>query len=288
MSLGRALLAFPSRQPATGSCNDLRMGPLTDRRYLRDSPYRETANLVARSNLHERYGRGDWFRWIASQAPWPDHGLVLEVGCGTGRLWADAADIVPDSSRVVLCDLSPTMVRESLAVADGATGGSVAALPQLPFPDDSFDLVIVSMVMQHLDVPEPAIAELARVTAPRGALVIGAAGEQHLDEIMVLRRRFGDDDATIGGAFGAGGLDAATERVARSFSRVDWQRYEDQLVVDDREAIVDYLRSWSPLDDADDDTLQRLRAEVDRQFDAEFGVMTITKDVGCIVARSPS
>jgi ubiquinone/menaquinone biosynthesis C-methylase UbiE len=42
----------------------------------------------------------------------------------------------------------------------------------MPFADSSFDLVTCSMVMEHLDAPEKAVAEITRVLAPGGAVVI--------------------------------------------------------------------------------------------------------------------
>lgn len=263
------------------------MAKLTDPAYLRHSQYRDTSNLLARSNLHERFGRGDWFEWISSHAPWPDRGRILEVGCGNGRFWIDAAELVAEEASVVVTDLSYSMVRETCAADGPERAGSVVALPQLPFAAGAFDLVIVVMVMQHLDDPGPAIAELARVTSANGSLVIGAAGDRHLDELVAIRRTFSDDVTTIGGDFGAGGLEFAAERVQRSFGVVGWHRYEDQLVVDDRNALVEYLRSWPPLDDIDDRTLRHLDAEINRRFDPVTHSMTITKDVGCIIGSEP-
>ncbi len=42
----------------------------------------------------------------------------------------------------------------------------------LPFADRSFDLVTCNMVMEHLGEPVRAVAEIARVLAPGGALVV--------------------------------------------------------------------------------------------------------------------
>ena len=46
------------------------------------------------------------------------------------------------------------------------------SLYEMPFPDSSFDLVTCNMVMEHLDRPERAVAEITRVLTSGGAVVI--------------------------------------------------------------------------------------------------------------------
>lgn len=57
-------------------------------------------------------------------------------------------------------------------------------------------------------------------------------------------------------------------------------------MVDDQNAVMEYLRSWPPLDDIDDRTLRHLDAVINRRFDPVHS-MTITKDVGCIIGSEP-
>jgi SAM-dependent methyltransferase len=145
---------------------------LTDLTYLRHSQYRDTSNLLARSNLHERFGRGDWFKWISSHAPWPHRGRILEVGCGNGRFWIDAAELVAEEASVVVTDLSYSMVRETCAADGPATAGSVVALPQLPFADGAFDIA-TSVYLFH-ELPRNArrnvLAELLQKRCGAGSL----------------------------------------------------------------------------------------------------------------------
>ena len=53
--------------------------------------------------------------------------------------------------------------RISFAAADGA---------RLPFEDDEFDTVVFTEVLEHLEEPAPTLAEIARVLAPDGRLVL--------------------------------------------------------------------------------------------------------------------
>jgi ubiquinone/menaquinone biosynthesis C-methylase UbiE len=87
---------------------------------------------------------------------------VLELGCGTGRLLAEA-----EAAARVGIDVSPAMTRvargRKLAVA-------VADAHALPFPDGAFDAVIAGKgVFRYLDY-DRAMAACARVLAPGGRL----------------------------------------------------------------------------------------------------------------------
>jgi len=103
---------------------------------------------------------------------------LLEIGCGAGNLLLQAA--VPGSYPVAL-DLSMqalTFVRSRLEEANSdpqaATGFACtqAIGEYLPLEDESFDCVLMSEVIEHLEVPQISIREAARVLRPGGRLLI--------------------------------------------------------------------------------------------------------------------
>lgn len=97
---------------------------------------------------------------------------ALEAGCGPGRL---LAGLVAMGLRTYAVDTSPEMLMlASARVTDLDERGAcvaVADLQQLPFPNDSFDLVCTAGVVEYLEDDEKPLAELARVLRPGGALV---------------------------------------------------------------------------------------------------------------------
>jgi SAM-dependent methyltransferase len=88
---------------------------------------------------------------------------VLDIGCGEGVLteqWAKALG----SGRVVGTDLEdPKLEAEWATRRRPNLQFEVMPVESLSFADDEFDLVAATEVLEHVDHPEAAVAEMARV-----------------------------------------------------------------------------------------------------------------------------
>lgn len=100
---------------------------------------------------------------------------VLDCGCGPGTLTLGLAQAV-DPGQATGIDIEPGMVDRANALAD--EGGiknvefRVDDITDLSFPNDCFDLVFVSAVLEHLPDPVVALKEIRRVLKPGAATVI--------------------------------------------------------------------------------------------------------------------
>ena len=100
-----------------------------------------------------------------------DH--VLEFGCGPGWFSPTIAESVP-RGRLVLCDIQ----EEMLAAAARRTErfGNVWTVrsdgESLPFPDASFDAVLLSAVLGEVADPAACLRELRRVLRPGGSVTV--------------------------------------------------------------------------------------------------------------------
>jgi ubiquinone/menaquinone biosynthesis C-methylase UbiE len=92
---------------------------------------------------------------------------VLDVGCGKGRFARVLAERYPGASMVGL-DLAEAMLRH-VPVGVGACAGSMTALP---FPSGIFDCAYATESLEHAVDIEGAVAEMCRVVAPGGRIVI--------------------------------------------------------------------------------------------------------------------
>jgi len=103
---------------------------------------------------------------------------ALDVGCGTGTLALAVARHVGSSGRVVGIDPSAQQIARARAKAarvHAPLDFQIAVIEQLPFPDQTFDVVFSTLMMHHLPAPlkRQGLAEIARVLKPGGRLVIG-------------------------------------------------------------------------------------------------------------------
>lgn len=91
---------------------------------------------------------------------------VLDAGCGTGRNLEDYARLGP----VTGIDPSETAVR--FCRSRGVESVLRAEVEDLPFEDQSFDLLCATDVLEHVDDDRLALSELRRVAAPAAHLLI--------------------------------------------------------------------------------------------------------------------
>ncbi len=97
----------------------------------------------------------------------PVKGVLLDAGGGTGRVsWP----IRSKAGQVVVSDLSLAMLERALH--KGGVQAIQAHAERLPFPDNTFERIVVVDALHHFCDQEPAIADLLRVLARGGRLVI--------------------------------------------------------------------------------------------------------------------
>ncbi|WP_062197798.1 class I SAM-dependent methyltransferase [Massilibacterium senegalense] len=110
---------------------------------------------------------------------------VLDVGCGTGRFLIRG---INEARSVTGIDLSPGMIEfaekivQESNVATKATflAGDACALP---FPNQSFDVVIATCLLFLLPNPEDGLKEMMRVVKPNGKLAILNPSEQLTEQV---------------------------------------------------------------------------------------------------------
>jgi SAM-dependent methyltransferase len=99
---------------------------------------------------------------------------VLDVGTGTGLTAELAAARVGPHGSVIGID--PSMGMLALARERRGITAVRAALPGLPFPATSFDVVLANLVLSHLPDLDRGLADVRRVLRPDGRLGATAWG----------------------------------------------------------------------------------------------------------------
>jgi len=109
---------------------------------------------------------------------------LLDLGTGTGRILELFGPHIRSGEGV---DLSREMLAIARAALDraGLTNCTLrqSDLNQLPFRDQSFDIITIHQVLHYLDRPEHAIGEAARVLRPGGRILIADFAPHDLEEL---------------------------------------------------------------------------------------------------------
>ncbi|WP_439579319.1 class I SAM-dependent methyltransferase [Elioraea sp.] len=104
---------------------------------------------------------------------------LLDAGCGTGGLLRRLAEVLP-SRRLVGLDVENEAIRRARRKVPSALL-AVGSVDAMPFADGRFGAVVSCDVLCHRLVDEAAaLAELRRVLAPRGMLVLNLPAHQWL------------------------------------------------------------------------------------------------------------
>jgi ubiquinone/menaquinone biosynthesis C-methylase UbiE len=194
-------------------------------------------------------------------------GRTLEIGVGTGLV---ALPLAASGVPLVGLDLSAPMLAKLVEKAGGRAPFPlvVADATSLPFADDRFGGAVVRHVLHLVPAWRQVVAELVRVVAPEGRVLVSSGQvpepwHELTDRFMerVGRPSFADaldswETGAIAQAFGAHGAEARqlpriTERVAQTMAEFldqmaagmhswTWEVDEEER----REAVAE-LRAWA-------------------------------------------
>ena len=137
---------------------------------------------------------------------------VLDVGCGTGCV---ALPLAKRAARVVGVDLSAEHVatlRDYALEAGLSVEAVVGSGADLPFDDDSFDVVLLASVVHLMPEPGPLLREAERVCRRDGRLVVAGPWRWHPKASKTVKRLLGKKVETTTWPF-------TVERVQRGLLR---------------------------------------------------------------------
>lgn len=104
---------------------------------------------------------------------------VVDLGCGSGAYTMEIAKALGEGSELYAVDLQEEMLRgleDKLSETNGVNMADVSAFvgdaEDLPFNDDSIDMLFVTSTFQEFPDKESALKEIKRVLKDTGSLVI--------------------------------------------------------------------------------------------------------------------
>ena len=116
---------------------------------------------------------------------------LLEIGSGLGHLVGQLEGMFPASAM----DVNHWALVQSKPVAP-RTALQVASAEDLPFASGTFGVIVIKHVVEHLPHPAKAIAELGRVMAPGGVLILATPNLASLSRPWKGKQWIGYQDPT--------------------------------------------------------------------------------------------
>ncbi|CAN5360520.1 hypothetical protein BH11ACT8_BH11ACT8_03380 [soil metagenome] len=156
---------------------------------------------------------------------------VLEVGCGTGAFAARVSAALPHSTLVAIDQSERFVELTGRRGLDARTGD----VQDLPFDDESFDLVAAMWMLYHVSDLHLGLSEVRRVLRPGGTLVAVTNGDEHVAD---LRREAGGEPV-ITHFSSENGEDA----LLRHFEHVESVDLRTRALFPDRATAIAYLES---------------------------------------------
>ncbi len=146
-----------------------------------------------------------WAERLVDEVDIPEGARVLDVACGTGAVARVAADRAGGAGSVVGLDLNEAMLTVAKRIRPDLEWRQGDA-SELPFPDDSFDVVTCQAALMFVPDPEGAVREMARVVTPEGRVGV-QVWDRRADQpaydpfIDVVERRAGPEAVSLLNAY---------------------------------------------------------------------------------------
>jgi trans-aconitate methyltransferase len=130
----------------------------------------------------------NYFRAVATLLKHADGvATALEIGCGEGFSTHRLRQLLPEATALEASDCLPDQVSEA-QTRNPTVGFQTETAYQLQRPDSSQDLVVLLEVLEHLEAPHRALAEIKRVS--RRFLLVGVPREPLWRALNMLRGKY--------------------------------------------------------------------------------------------------
>jgi 2-polyprenyl-3-methyl-5-hydroxy-6-metoxy-1,4-benzoquinol methylase len=126
--------------------------------------------------------RPEVFRFVDESAH-----VILDVGCGKGRLGANLKQAVP-GRKVFGIEHNDRIAAEAKKVLDGVLVGDLQTM-NIRFDPKMFDCIIFADILEHLVDPAAALRRLKPHLKPQGKVICSIPNMRHYTVILKLIRK---------------------------------------------------------------------------------------------------
>ncbi len=210
--------------------------------------YATASNLSTRISIHDKYStnKTGFGKWIFSNYTIDPGTRILELGCGTGDSWKGRESFIKNCSQLVLSDFSEGMVKHAAENVGKYNNVEykVIDIQDIPYADESFDIVIANMMLYHVPDIDKGLREVRRVLKKGGRFYTATYGEHGIVEYLSkVLSEYGVKD-TLNKNFT---LQNGQEILSRVFSNAQKLEYADSLAVTNTNDMVEYIYSMTSM-----------------------------------------
>ncbi|MFR8972439.1 MerR family transcriptional regulator [Romboutsia timonensis] len=211
--------------------------------------YIDSSNLDASVKLQDRFSsnRHGWYKWTFNNIKLNKKYKVLEIGCGNGALWSKNIDLLDKDINITLTDVCEDMVnnaKKNLSDYSDVFDFEIVDPNNIPFEDESFDLVIANHILFYMKDLDKVLKEIKRVLKVGGHFYSSTIDSNNMKELESLMKGFNSNikisEEKISSKFG---MENGQEILSKHFSQTKRYLYEDKLVINDSKGILEYIYS---------------------------------------------
>ena len=262
--------------------------------------YQSSANLNKRINIHSySTSTQNWFAWVYERLQIQNGQKILEIGCGNAILWARNVYKIPENVEITLTDRSEGMLMEAQKKLEPYQGVfeeqnikinyQIADANKLLIPAKSYDLIIANHMLYHVTNIKSCLEAVSKALKANGTFCCSTIGKEHMKELHEIVAGF---DADIAIEIPSEHhttcfrLENGIDYLKEHFSMIHQDIQDNDLLVDNVEAIYNYVHSYSGnapyiLEKRADEFRELIKKKLEKE-----GVIYIHKSAGMFMCKN--
>lgn len=245
--------------------------------------YQVATNLNTRISIHDKYSinKQPFADWIVSHYEIAPRAIVLELGCGTGSMWINNLHLLANGVQLILTDFSVGMLETAKknVSCENVTFCQVD-IQDIPYPDNSFDVVIANMMLYHVPNLHQGLSEVRRVLKPGGKLYCATYGIHGIAEYVTDLLQDMNVSGQVNTSFT---LQNGTDSLSQHFQNVLRLDREDGLAITNLDDFADYIYSMASLTNMGSVPRSILLSTLEQRM--ENGILYVPKEYGMFICR---
>lgn len=213
-----------------------------------EKQYADDTNLSIRLTLHKKYSTNvyEFSSWLFDQYEFFEGCKILELGCGTGRIWENKIESLPIGATLILSDYSKGMldgVKEQFSKYSNLSFQEID-IQNIPFADNSFDIVLANHMLYHVPDLSKALSEVHRVLKKGGVFYASTNSSKGMPEYLhnALKDFNPDLDAFQSNTYSFS-LEGGTDLLKQFFTSVKLLERADSLKITETQDLINWIES---------------------------------------------